>query len=55
MKNLGGVFVLEMKEKVYKLDNQVLAEKNAGEQVKVIGILDSQSNTIAVHSMEKLN
>jgi hypothetical protein len=55
VKNLGGVFVLEMKEKVYKLDNQVLAEKNAGEQVKVIGILDSQSNTIAVHSMEKLN
>jgi hypothetical protein len=52
VKNLGGVFVLEVKDKVYKLDNQVLAEKNAGEQVKVVGVLDPQSNTIAVHSME---
>jgi hypothetical protein len=52
VKNLGGVFVLQVKEKVYKLDNQVLAEKNAGTQVKVVGVLDVPSNTIAVRSME---
>jgi hypothetical protein len=52
VKNLGGVFVLQAKDKVYKLDNQALAEKNAGEQVKVVGILDEQTNVIAVQSME---
>jgi hypothetical protein len=54
VKNLGGVFVLQVKEKVYKLDNQVLAEKNAGELVKIVGILDKGSNRIAVESMDKL-
>jgi hypothetical protein len=54
VKNLGGIFVLEVKEKVYKLDNQVLAEKNAGLQVKVVGILDPSSNTIAVQSMDTI-
>jgi hypothetical protein len=52
VKNLGGVFVLEEKDKVYKLDNQVLAEKNAGLQVKITGTLDAQTNTITVHTME---
>jgi hypothetical protein len=54
VKNLGGVFVLQVKDKVYKLDNQVLAEKNAGTKVKVIGVLDTATNTIAVHSMEPI-
>jgi hypothetical protein len=54
VKNLGGIFVLEVKEKVYKLDNQVLAEKNAGLQVKVVGILDSPLNTIAVQSIDPI-
>jgi Protein of unknown function (DUF5818) len=54
VKNLGGVFVLEVKEKVYKLDNQELAEKYAGRQVKVTGVLDEQKNTIAVHNMEPI-
>ncbi|MBZ5696464.1 MAG: hypothetical protein LAN36_14030 [Acidobacteriia bacterium] len=54
VKNLGGVFVLQVKDKVYKLDNQDLAEKHAGEKVKVIGALDPQTNTIAVHSMEQI-
>jgi hypothetical protein len=52
VKNMGGIFVLEAKDKVYKLDNQDLAEKNAGEQVKVTGVLDPQTNTIAVRTME---
>jgi hypothetical protein len=52
VKNMGGIFVLEAKDKVYKLDNQDLAEKNAGEQVKVTGVLDPQTNTITVRTME---
>ncbi len=52
VKHLGGVFVLQVKNKVYKLDNQELAEKSAGMKVKVTGVLDPANNTIAVHSME---
>jgi hypothetical protein len=51
VKNLGGVFVLQVKDKVYKLDDQDLANKNAGLKVKVTGVLDPATNTIAVHSM----
>ena len=54
VKNLGGVFVLVVKEKVYKLDNQELAEKNAGKKVKITGTLDPQTNIIAVHTMDPL-
>jgi hypothetical protein len=54
VKNLGGVFVLQVKDKVYKLDNQDLANKNAGLKVTVTGILDPATNTIAVHSMEPI-
>ena len=54
VKNLGGVFVLQEKDKVYKLDDQELANKNAGLKVKVIGVLDPATNTIAVHSMESI-
>lgn len=52
VKNLGGVFVLQTKNKVYKLDNQELAEKYAGQQVKITGVLDSYSNTIAIHTID---
>ncbi len=52
VKYLGGVFVLQVKEKVYKLDNQELAEKYAGQKVKLTGVLNTYSNTIAVHSIE---
>ena len=54
VKNLGGVFVLQVKDKVYKLDDQELANKNAGLKVKVTGVLDPATNTIAVHSMESI-
>jgi Protein of unknown function (DUF5818) len=52
VKNLGGVFVLQVGDKVYKLDHQDLANQNAGKKVKVTGVLDAATNTIAVHSME---
>lgn len=54
VKNLGGVFVLQVKDKVYKLDNQDLANQHAGMKVKVTGVLDAATNTIAVHSMEPI-
>ena len=54
VKNLGGVFVLQVRDKVYKLDNQELAEQDAGQKVIVKGVLDQATNTIAVHSMEPL-
>jgi hypothetical protein len=54
VKNLGGVYVLQVKERVYKLDNQELAEKNAGLSVKITGVLDPQTNTIAVHTMDPI-
>jgi hypothetical protein len=49
---LGGVFVLQMKEKIYRLDNQELAEKNAGAHVKVVGTLDEAAHTIHVVSIQ---
>jgi|SRR5271170_1293303 len=54
VKNLGGVFVLQVKDKVYKLDNQDLANKNAGMKVRVTGVLNVATNTIAVHSIDPL-
>jgi hypothetical protein len=55
VKYLGGVFVLSVREKVYKLDNQDLAEKYAGQKVKLTGVLDTQSNVIAVHDIQPVN
>jgi hypothetical protein len=54
VKYLGGVFVLVVKEKVYKLDDQDLAEKYAGKKVRLTGVLDLRTNTIAVHAIEPL-
>lgn len=51
VKYLGGVFVLQVKDKVYKLDNQKLAEIYAGQKVILNGELDPQTNTIAVKSI----
>ena len=54
VKQMGGVFVLQVGEKVYKLDHQDLANQNAGLKVKVTGVLDPATNTIAVHTMVPL-
>jgi Protein of unknown function (DUF5818) len=51
----GGKFVLQTKTDVYKLNNQDLAEKSAGQKVKITGTLDeTQTNTIFVHKIEAL-
>jgi hypothetical protein len=52
VKERGGRFVLQTKDKIYKLDAQVLAEQWAGLKVKVIGALDPKTDVIAVHSIE---
>jgi hypothetical protein len=54
IKNRGGRFVLQNKNKVYRLDNQELAEPFAGRKVKITGTLDAQSETIQVHSIDPL-
>jgi uncharacterized protein DUF5818 len=51
VKERGGRFVLQTKDKVYRLDNQELAERNAGLKVRVIGVLDAKSDTITVRSI----
>jgi hypothetical protein len=48
----GGRFVLQTKEKVYKLDAQVLAEQWAGLKVKVVGTLDPKTDLITVRTIE---
>lgn len=54
VKERGGRFMLQTKDKVYKLDAQVLAEEWAGQKVKVVGTLDPKTNTITVEKMEAL-
>ena len=53
-KERGGRFMLQTKDKVYKLDAQVLAEQWAGQKVKVVGTLDPKTSTITVGSIEAL-
>ena len=50
----GGKFVLQTKTDVYKIDNQAVAEKSAGQKVKVTGILETKSNTILLRTIEPL-
>jgi hypothetical protein len=50
----GGKFVLQTKTDVYKLDNQAVAEKSAGLNLKVIGTLDPKTNVIALRSIEPI-
>jgi len=51
VKERGGRFVLQAKDKVYRLDNQDLAERNAGLKVRVIGTLDPKTDTITVRQI----
>jgi hypothetical protein len=54
IKNRGGRFVLQNKDKVYRLDKPELAEAFAGRKVKVTGTLDPQTETIQVRSIDAL-
>jgi len=52
IKQRGGRFVLQNKEKVYRLDDQNIGKEYAGHKVKVIGTLDAKTSTIHVKSIE---
>ena len=47
----GGRYVLLTKHDVFKLDNQEMAEKYAGQKVKLTGTLNSKTNIIQVKTM----
>lgn len=52
VKERGGRFVLQDKDKVYRLDDQTMGRQFAGQQVQVTGTLDSQTKTIKVRRIE---
>jgi hypothetical protein len=54
IKNRGGRFVLQIKDKVYRLDKPELVEPYAGQKVRVIGTLDPQAGTIEVRRIDPL-
>jgi hypothetical protein len=54
IRNRGGRFVLQYKGKVYRLDKPELVEPYAGQKVRVLGTLDSQTETIEVHRIDPL-
>jgi hypothetical protein len=47
----GALYVLLAGKTVYNLSNQQLPERFAGERVRVIGVLDAKTKTIAVDSI----
>lgn len=54
VKQRGGRFVLQNKDKVYKLDDQTMGRDFAAKKVEVFGTLDPQTNTIHVRRLELL-
>jgi hypothetical protein len=51
VKDLGGSYVLVVKNDVYKLDDQVKAEQFAGKKVKINGSLDASNHTLHIFEM----
>jgi hypothetical protein len=54
VKERGGRYVLQTKDKVYKLDAKAIAEPWAGLKVKLVGTLDPKTDVILVRSIEPL-
>jgi len=50
----GGRYVLLTKHDVFKLDNQELAERHAGQKVRLTGTLDPGTQTIEIKMVEAL-
>jgi hypothetical protein len=55
VKERGGRFVLQTRDKVYKLDAQVPAEQWAGLKVKIVGTLDPKTDIITVRTIEPVS
>ncbi len=54
VKQRGGRFVLQNKDKVYRLDDQTLGREFAAKKVQVFGTLDPKTETIHVRRIELL-
>ena len=48
----GGLYVLVVKDDVYRLDNQAQLEQFAGKKVKISGMLDAKTQTLHVLKIE---
>jgi hypothetical protein len=55
VKQKGGKFVLQIKNKVYRLDNQDLVQPFAGRKVRVTGDLQADGETIHVRTIDPLD
>ena len=54
VRDMGGKYVLVVKDEVYRFDNESAAESFAGMRVKVNGtLLDAKSRTVHIVSIEK--
>lgn len=53
VKDLGGSYVLLVKNDVYRLDDQMKAELFAGKNVKASGTLDAKSHTLHVLDIQE--
>jgi hypothetical protein len=53
VKEKGGVYVLLVKNDVYRLDDQDQSELFAGQKVKVSGTLEQKTHTLHVLKMEE--
>jgi len=53
VRDMGGNFVLVVKNEVYRLADQNLAGKFAGENVKATGVLDAKTHTLHHFTMEQ--
>jgi hypothetical protein len=52
VKDMGGNFVLVVKDEVYRLDDQNYAERFAGAKVKITGTVDPKTHTIHILTIE---
>lgn len=53
VRDMGGNYVLVVKNEVYRLADQDLAGKFAGENVKITGVLDSATHTVHHFTIEQ--
>jgi len=54
VRSRGGRYVLLSKHDVYKLDNQELAERHAGQKVRITGTLDHETHSLQIKAIEPL-
>jgi hypothetical protein len=53
VKDMGGVYVLVVKDDVYRLDDQVLPEQFSGKTVKVTATLEAKPYSLRVLKIEE--